>query len=96
MPRSGVALGTVPAHEQKASEMSFITDDLKYAQAAGVCVDVQLLSGGTMNTQRVHEVNNEAGYVSFFAPQVFGDSTTTQKFALDLIASVTVTDVEWT
>jgi hypothetical protein len=74
--------------------MTFITDDLKYAQAAGVCAEVRLLTGETLLTG-VHEVNEGSGFVSLHAPMTFEDNTTTRKVGLDLIASVSVTDVEW-
>jgi hypothetical protein len=75
--------------------MGFVTDDLRYAQAAGVCVEVVLLNGERLLTG-VHQVDEEAGFVSLHAPQVFGDDSTTRKVGLDLIASITVTDVAWT
>jgi hypothetical protein len=52
------------------------------------------MSGETLMTG-VHEVHEEDGFVSLYAPQTFGDNTTTRKVDGDLIASVAVTDVEW-
>ena len=75
--------------------MGFVADDLRYAQTAGVCVEVVLLGGGEALLTGVHQVDEEAGFVSLHAPQVFGDDTTTRKIGLDLIASITVTDVAW-
>jgi hypothetical protein len=74
--------------------MGFVAADLRYAQAAGVCAEVVLLTGETILTG-VHEVNEERGFVSLHAPTTFGDDATTRKVSLDLVASVTVTDVTW-
>jgi hypothetical protein len=52
------------------------------------------LTGEQLSTG-VHHVNEEEGFVSFYSPQVYGDTTTTRKVALDLLASVTVTDGQW-
>ena len=84
-----------PAPDLKEMRVSFVTDDLAYAQAAGVCVEIRLLTGEEMLTG-VHEIHEEDGFVSLFAPQVFGDDATTRKDGLDLVASVAVTDVQWT
>ena len=41
------------------------------------------------------DVNVDEGFVVFYNPQTFGDSTTHRKVPLDLIASLTVTDVDY-
>jgi hypothetical protein len=69
-----------------------MVDDLKYANAAGIYVEIMLLNGEKMITD-VREVNEEQGFVSLGDPQQFGDTTTSRKVGLDLIASVTVTDI---
>lgn len=74
--------------------MPGLVDDLKFAQSAGVMVEVDILGGGKLNTG-VHEVNEAEGFVSLYAPETFRDNTTTRKVPLDVLASVTVTDVEW-
>ena len=74
--------------------MSFVTDDLEYARAAGVAAEIALLNGETVLTG-VHEVNPQGGFVSLYNPQTFEDHTTTRKIGLDLIASVSVTDITW-
>jgi hypothetical protein len=43
----------------------------------------------------LHEVHDEEGFVSLYAPKTHGDDTTTRKVDMDLIASVAVTDIEW-
>jgi hypothetical protein len=70
----------------------FPEDDLKYAKTVQRAGEVSLVNGETLFTG-VHEVNEEEGFVTFYAPQTFGDATT-RKVPLDLIASLTVTDVE--
>jgi hypothetical protein len=74
--------------------MGYIADDLRYAHAAGVCAEVMLLTGERLMTG-VHSVEEEAGFVSLHAPRTMGDDATTRKVGLDLIASVTVTNVAW-
>jgi hypothetical protein len=74
--------------------MQAFINDPRYAQTVGRMVEVQLFSGEAIRTG-VHDVNEDEGFVSFDAPQHFGDETTTRKVALDVIASVTVTDVIW-
>jgi hypothetical protein len=70
--------------------MQAFAGDLKFAQTAGVYVEVRLLSGERLLTG-VHDVNEEEGFVSLYAPQNLGDRFTTRKVALDTIESVTVT-----
>lgn len=74
--------------------MKAFINDFKYAQTTGVAVEVHLLNGEKL-LKGVHDVNEEEGFVSLYDPQVFGDNTTTRKVPLDLIASVTITDVQW-
>jgi hypothetical protein len=40
-------------------------------------------------------VDEAQGFVSLYSPQTLGDKTTTAKVPLDLVASVSVTDVQW-
>ena len=74
--------------------MSFITDDLNFAKVSERAVEIRLLNGEEIFSG-VHDVNEDEGFVSLYAPQVFGDDATRRKVGLDLIASVTVTDVEY-
>jgi hypothetical protein len=64
-------------------------DDLRFAQTAQNFVEVRTLSGDKFLTC-VHDVNEEEGYVSLYAPQTFGDRTTRRKVPLDHITSVVV------
>lgn len=74
--------------------MNAFLNDLRYAQTTRVAVEVHLISGERL-LKGVHDVNEEEGFVSLYDPQHLGDDTTTRKIALDLIGSVTVTDVRW-
>jgi hypothetical protein len=75
--------------------MKAFVNDLRYAQTIGVAVEVDLLTGERILTG-VHDVNEDEGFVSFYSPQVHGDTTTTRKVALDLLASVTIIgDMQW-
>jgi hypothetical protein len=70
-------------------------EDFRFAETAGVAVEVVLLTGKKLLTG-VHEVQEEDGFVSLYAPQTFGDETTTRKVDGDLIVSITVvTDMPW-
>jgi hypothetical protein len=74
--------------------MHAFVNDLRYAQTTEVAVRIRLLSGQEL-LKGVHEVNEEDGFVSLYDPQTLGDTTTTRKIPLDLIESLTVTDVIW-
>jgi hypothetical protein len=74
--------------------MSTWSDDLRFAQQAGVCVDVRLLSGEQYLTG-VESIDDEEGWVSLYTPQYMGDETTRARIRLDDITSLTVTDVRW-
>jgi hypothetical protein len=80
--------------KQQRRGMKAFWDDFRFAQTAGVAVEVHLLSGEKLMTG-VHEVHEDEGFVTLFAPQTYGDETTTRKVDGDLIASVAVTDVQW-
>jgi hypothetical protein len=71
-----------------------LANDLRYAQATGVAVELALLDGEPIHTG-VHEVNEDGGFVSVYTPQDMGDFTTTKKIPLDLIMWVTVTKDSW-
>jgi hypothetical protein len=71
-----------------------LVNDLRYAQTTGVRVDMTLVTGEAIHTG-IHEVNEEKGFVSIYAPQAMHDFTTTRKVALDLIGSVTVHKEPW-
>jgi hypothetical protein len=74
--------------------MEAFINDLRYAHTVGRAVEVHLLSGETIALTDLRGYDEEAGVVNLHAPQHFGDDTTTRKVALDVIASVTVTDVQ--
>ncbi len=74
--------------------MKAFADDFRFAQATSVAVRVHLLSGEEL-LAGVHEVHDEEGFVSLYAPETYGDHTTTRKVDMDLVASVAVTDIEW-
>lgn len=71
-----------------------LVNDLRFAQQAGVCVELTTHTGERFMTG-VHAVDDTAGFVSLYAPQTFGDDGTTRKVDLDLVSSVVVTDVGW-
>jgi hypothetical protein len=74
--------------------MTARSDDLRFAQQAGVAVDVHLFNGQHFQAG-VADVNEEEGLVSLYRPQTFGDTTTRMRFNLDDITSLTVTDIQW-
>jgi hypothetical protein len=51
----------------------FVVDDLRFAQAARLEVEIALLDGEKIQTG-VHEVNSDEGFVSTYAPQAMGIS----------------------
>jgi hypothetical protein len=69
-------------------------NDLRFAQQAGVAVDVRLFDGQRFQTG-VADVDEEAGLVSLFRPQTLGDTTTRVRIRLEDITSLAVTDVQW-
>jgi hypothetical protein len=74
--------------------MSAWSDDLRFAQQAGVAVDVRLFDGQRFQTG-VADVDEEAGLVSLYRPQTMGDTTTRVRVRLDDITSLAVTDIQW-
>jgi hypothetical protein len=72
--------------------MNPFVNDLRYAQAAGVRVDMRLLTGEKF-LQGVQEVNDEEGFVTINDPKMLGGDLTTRRVPLDLIATVSVTDI---
>jgi hypothetical protein len=68
------------------------SDDLRFAQQAGVAVDVRLFDGQHFFTG-VADVDDEAGLASLYRPQDFNDTTTRVRIRLDEITSLTVTNV---
>ena len=69
-------------------------NDLRFAQQAGVAVDVRLFDGQRFQTG-VAEVDEETGSVSLYRPQTLGDTTTRVRVNLDDITSLAVTDIQW-
>jgi hypothetical protein len=74
--------------------MTAWSEDLRFAQQAGVAVDVRLFDGQHFQTG-VADVNEEEGLVSLFRPQTMGDVTTRTRVRLEDITSLTVTDIQW-
>jgi hypothetical protein len=74
--------------------MSAWSDDLQFAQQAGVAVDVRLFDGQHFQTG-VADVDEEAGLFSLYRPLDFDDTTTRVRFRLDEITSLAVTDIQW-
>jgi hypothetical protein len=74
--------------------MTAWSEDLRFAQQAGVAVDVRLFDGQHFQTG-VADVNEEEGLVSLFRPQTMGDVTTRTRVRLEDITSLTVTDIRW-
>jgi hypothetical protein len=73
--------------------MDPFVNDLRYAQAAGVRVDMRLQSGEKF-LQGVRKVNEEEGFVTINDPKMLGGDLTTRRVPLYLIESVAVTDIE--
>jgi hypothetical protein len=71
-----------------------VVNDLHYAQITGARVNMTLVTGEAIHTG-IHEVNEEEGVVSIYAPQAMNDFTTTKKIELDLIGSVMVHKEPW-
>ena len=74
--------------------MSAWSNDLQFAQQAGVAVDVRLFDGQHYTTG-VADVDEEAGLFSLYRPQDLADTTTRVRLRLDDITSLTVTNVQW-
>ena len=74
--------------------MTAWSEDLRFAQQAGVAVDVRLFDGQHFQTG-VADVNEEEGLVSLFRPQTMGDVTTRTRVRLEDITSLSVTDIQW-
>jgi hypothetical protein len=74
--------------------MTAWSDDLKFAQQAGVAVDVRLFDGQRFQTG-VADVDDENSLVSLYRPQDFDDTTTRVRIRLDEITSLAVTDIQW-
>jgi len=70
------------------------SDDLRFAQQAGVAVEVRLFDGQRFQTG-VADVDEEAGLVSLYRPQTLEDTTTRVRIRLDDITSLAVTDIQW-
>lgn len=70
------------------------SDDLQFAQQAGVAVDVHMFDGQHFQTGVV-DVDEETGLFSLYTPQTFGDTTTRVRLKLDDITSLAVTDIQW-
>jgi hypothetical protein len=71
-----------------------IVDDLRFAEKADLAVRVRTMSGEEF-LAGVHEVHDDEGYVSLYAPEHHGDQATRRKVDLDLVESLTVTDIKW-
>jgi hypothetical protein len=69
-------------------------DDLRFAQQAGVCVDVTMKSGERYFTG-IHEVDEESETASLYGSTYPGDVTSTRRINLRDIASVVVTKVAY-
>jgi hypothetical protein len=74
--------------------MSAWSDDLQFAQQAGVAVDVHMFDGQHFVTG-VESVDEEDGLFGLYQPQTFGDTTTRVRLRLDDITSLAVTDIQW-
>ena len=75
--------------------MSPFVEDLRYAQTIQHAVQVQLLNGRTYKCTGVKEVDEEGNWVALWNPQTFGDDTTFDRVALDLVAGVSVLDIDY-
>jgi hypothetical protein len=71
------------------------SDDLRFAEQSGLCVEVTLTNGQQYGPTGVQSVDEENGWAILYQPQYMGDETTTVRIWLPDITSVTVTDVRW-
>jgi hypothetical protein len=74
--------------------MKAFADDLRFAQSANLAVRIRTVSGEEF-LAGVDEVREDEGYASLYAPEHMGDDQTRRKLDLDLIESLTVTDIKW-
>lgn len=74
------------------SSSPFVTD-LTFALQAQKCVHIERYGQSTLEYSIVAEVNEAEGWVTFHAPEAFGDATTRIRVSLTDISSVTVTNV---
>ena len=74
--------------------MSAWSNDLQFAQQAGVAVDVHKFDGQHFQAG-VADVDEDAGLFSLYTPQTLGDTTTRVRLKLDDITSLSVTDIQW-
>jgi hypothetical protein len=75
--------------------MSTPTEDLRFAEHRGLCVNVTLLNGEQYVAAGVHSVDDENGYASLYTPEYMGDETTRTRIRLDDIESVAVLGMPW-
>lgn len=85
---------TAEVEQKEKDSMSAWSEDLRFAQQAGVAVDVRLFDGQHFQTG-VADVDEEEGLVSLYRPQTMGDTTTRVRVKLDDITSLAVTDIQW-
>jgi hypothetical protein len=82
------------AYEEAATGQLAWSDDLRFAQQAGVAVDVHMFDGQRYQTG-VADVDEDAGLFRLYTPQTFGDTTTRVRLRLEDITALTVTDIQW-
>jgi hypothetical protein len=74
--------------------MSAWSNDLRFAQQAGVAVEIHMYDGQHFTTG-VADVDEDAGEFNLYTPQTFGDTTTRVRLKLDDITSLAVTNIQW-
>jgi hypothetical protein len=74
--------------------MSAWSDDLRFAQQAGVAVDVRLFDGQQFQTG-VADVDEENGSVSLYRIEGLREPTARIRVKLEDITSLAVTDIQW-
>ena len=70
-------------------------DDLKFAQTAGMAVELTTYNGQQFGYVGVEAVNAEEGWVSLWTPEHSDDETTRTRLELSNISSVKVSDIAW-
>lgn len=72
----------------------FVTD-LLYAKTIRKAVEITMLNRDWYPMTGVKDVSEGENWVALWNPQTFGDSTTFRRIPLDLISSVSVTDIDY-
>lgn len=82
-----------PELDREEQTMTTHVDDLKFAKATAMAADIEMFNR-TKYLTGVHEVDEEVGTATIYAPTTFGDAAT-RRISLADIMSVSVTQIEY-